>query len=519
MLAKVYSAAVIGVEAYEVEIEVDAGSGTQKIIVVGLPDAAVKESKDRVTAAISNSGYYWPQTQTTVNLAPAHVKKEGPSFDLPIAVGMVAAAQHLTLDNAQDYCLVGELALSGNVRAIKGVLPIAIEARRCRKKALFVPEANAREAAVVEGIEVYGVRNLHQVFEYLKAEAKGEPLNSEEPELVPVREDMRAFFETHRNYEVDFCEVKGQASAKRAIEVAVAGAHALLMIGPPGSGKSMLSKRIPTIIPPMSLEEAIETTKIHSVSGLLGRRSFVATRPFRSPHHTISDAGLLGGTANPSPGEVSLAHNGVLFLDELPEFKRSTLEVMRQPLEDGRVTISRAVGSMTFPAEFMLVAAMNPCPCGHSGDSKRICRCNPRQINQYRQRISGPLLDRIDIHVEVPAVHYSDIASRVLAESSAHIRARVEQARAIQQRRFGKNRIVCNARMTSRMIRAHCTLDNECQEVLRMAMESLNLSARAYDRILKVSRTIADLDQSEQIQPAHLSEAIQYRTLDRSLWA
>jgi len=383
-----------------------------------------------------------------------------------------------------------------------------------------VPEANASEASVVEGIAVFGVKTLRQVFEFLKAEAKGELLKNEEPPLVQYKQDLQAFFARHRNYEVDFCDVKGQAAAKRAIEVAVAGSHALLMIGPPGSGKSMLSKRIPTIIPPMTLEEAIETTKVHSVSGLLrGRRSFVATRPFRSPHHTISDAGLLGGTANPTPGEVSLAHNGVLFLDELPEFKRSTLEVMRQPLEDGRVTISRAVGSMTFPAEFMLVAAMNPCPCGHAGDPKRVCRCNPRQINQYRQRISGPLLDRIDIHIEVPAVRYTEIASRVPAESSAQISARIERARAIQHDRFGQSRTSCNARMTSRMIRAHCALDSDCQEVLRMAMESLNLSARAYDRILKVSRTIADLDDSEPIQPVHINEAIQYRTLDRSLWA
>jgi magnesium chelatase family protein len=509
MLAKVYSAAVIGVEAYEVEIEVNAGGGGSAIIVVGLPDTAVKESKDRVTTAIANSGYYWPHGRTTINLAPADVKKEGPSFDLPIALGMIAAGEDMNLENARDYCFVGELALTGRVRSVKGVLPIAIEARRRGKKAVFVPESNAREAAMVEGIDVYGVRNLREVFQFLKGEHP----------LAPVREDLHGFFERHQKYDVDFSDVKGQNNVKRAIEVAVAGGHNLLMIGPPGSGKSMLSKRIPTIIPPMSLEEAIETTKIHSVSGLLdANHSFVAVRPFRSPHHTVSDAGLLGGSANPTPGEVSIAHNGVLFLDELPEFKRSTLEVMRQPLEDDKVTISRAAGSMTFPANFMLVAAMNPCPCGYYGSLTRDCRCGPSNVQKYRQRISGPLLDRIDIHVEVPAVQYADIASINPGEASEAIRSRVQTARTVQSERFGKSKVTCNSRMVTRHLKAHCQLDEAGQEMIKMAMTELNFSARAYDRILKVARTIADLDASQSIQSNHISEAIQYRTLDRNLW-
>jgi magnesium chelatase family protein len=511
MLAKVYSAAVLGVDAYEVEIEVNAGGGNPVIIVVGLPDTAVKESKDRVTTAVQNSGYYWPRGRTTINLAPADVKKEGPSFDLPIALGMIAAAEDLELPVLDDYAFVGELALTGAVRSVKGVLPIAIEARRRGKKALFVPEANAREAAVVDGLDIYGVKNLRQTFGFLKGETT----------LTPVKEDLASLFESHQKYDFDFADVKGQQHAKRAIEVAVAGGHNLLMIGPPGSGKSMIAKRIATVIPPMTLDEAIETTKIHSICGLLdAKNSFVARRPFRSPHHTISDAGLLGGTANPTPGEVSVAHNGVLFLDELPEFKRSTLEVMRQPLEDGKVTISRAAGSMTFPAEFMLVAAMNPCPCGFFGDLKRECRCSPRDVQRYRQRISGPLLDRIDIHIEVPAVQYKDIASKEPGEPSDSIRERVERARRIQQARFGAGLTAsCNARMTPKLIKACCALDENCGELLRVAMSELNLSARAYDRILKVARTIADLAGVESIQPEHVSEAIQYRTLDRNLWA
>ncbi len=510
MLSRVYSGAVIGIDAVEVEVEINCGGVDPQVIVVGLPDTAVKESKDRVFTALINSALPLPKGRITINLAPADLRKEGPIYDLPIALAMTAAEKKLDPQRLNSFTILGELALSGEVRRVRGVLPIALMTRAVGRRGLIVPALNAAEAAVVEGLEVYPVNSLREAADFISGTHF----------IKPVSVDMDGLFAEHGVYNDDFEDVKGQEFAKRAVEVAVAGGHNILCIGPPGTGKSMLARRVPSILPPLTLEEALQVTKIHSIAGILPReQSLVIRRPFRTPHHSISDAGLLGGGSNPSPGEVSLAHYGVLFLDELPEFKRNVLEVMRQPIEEGSVTISRVAASVNYPCRFMLVAAMNPCPCGYYADSQRECRCTPLQIQRYRNRISGPLLDRIDIHVEVPSVRYQDLIKLERGENSDTIRERVVRARRIQQQRYRNiPGIHCNAAMDNRGMQKNCRLDSEAQELIRHAMHQLNFSARAYDRILKVARTIADLGGCETLSPAHISEAVQYRSLDRRLW-
>jgi len=505
MLAKVLSFGLLGIEAYPVEVEADISRGLPSISIVGLADAAIKESRERVKSAIKNSGFSWPQERITVSLAPSSIKKEGSSFDLAIALGILAASGQMNTQNLLNFHILGELSLDGTLRSVKGTLPVSLAMARLELKSLILPTGCAKEAAIVSGVDVFAINSLKETVEFI----------SNLQMLKPLKVEFDKLFDEKRSYPLDFNEIKGQYAAKRALEVAVAGGHNIAMIGPPGSGKTMLAKRIPTIMPSLALEEALEITKIHSVSGELAEKDgIVATRPFRAPHHSISSVALIGGGSIPKPGEISLAHQGVLFLDELPEFRRDCLEALRQPLEDGVIRISRIFKSFNFPASFMLVCAMNPCPCGYYTDPHRACRCSTTRIQSYIGKISGPLLDRIDIHIEVPSIKYKELTDTKDAESSAVIKNRVEECRVIQRERLKSEELFHNAQMNTKLTRKYCILDASAKELLKLAMAELGFSARAYDKILKISRTIADLAGSETILAGHISEAVQYRSLD-----